>query len=346
MMPCPRGMRQIDHSELDTYASIFERDIDLVLVAALRGIEEIRELFCHAAGVTPGQVAQIRHSLATDDGREADVELRLGDPERPDVIQIENKLDAPFQPGQPESYASRRSVLAAREDIARAKAVIFCPMEYSTGTAMESFDGRVDYEEVRNVLLRHGPLAREGALVIEHAILKHRRGSSHTPVDHARTSFFEEFAELGAARGLPSVPKRPRKGGAGFLWWPRIETLPQLSLPRIYSADGAWLTAKFELGAADIELIGVLRQLDGDEIEQALLGQELELIRTDVSLLLRASAPVLDPGLPLVEQLDSARAFAQLLAQRRDWWRDIGWYLLDSIAQERGSSSPDSNSTS
>ena len=141
-----------DDDELDTYASIYERDVDLFVVCALRTSESVLELFCNSVGLSRGTAVHVRHSLTTGDGREADIELRVRIGDEVHVFQVENKLDDVFQDGQPEAYAERVRTLATQEDFSSAHSILLAPRAYLETANCDPFDavfqgGHVEIDE-------------------------------------------------------------------------------------------------------------------------------------------------------------------------------------------------------
>lgn len=318
--------------ELDTYASVYERDTDLALVMALQASMKVRRLFADAAGWTECSLLDVKHSVPTSDGREADIELRLGTSERLYVIQIENKLDCAFQPDQPESYAQRARELKERHGV-EAKAILFCPERYARAAKESStpFHERVSYESVRDTLLSEGPWARQAALLLEHGILKHRRSGSQSPEDPQVTRFFARFADLAASEGLPEVPPVGRKAGAGFLWYPREGTLTQPGgWTRASGSEGAWLVAKLVKGCADIELTGVLPHVLPARLRAALEDQPVEVVVGDKSVQLRKRTAAVDPAHSLIDQFDQVADFVRCLVDLRAWWERTGRAVVEA----------------
>lgn len=320
--------------DLDTFASVSERDIDMVLVMALRASARCRQLFAAAVATTSSDLVAVRHSVATEDGREADIELRLGTPGQEVLIEIENKLSALFQPGQAASYSARTVVNQQADGVEHARAVLVAPAKYleTATTSASEFDGMVSYEEVRDALLLEGDWSRTASLMVEHAIRQHRRGYKASPDSEARTRFFNTFADLAAAEGLPELTLGPRKPGAGFLWYPRHGTLTQPTGWKYKAAaHGAWLGAKFIHGHADIELTGISPFLDVDAVQAALSESDWLLVLSDAkSARLRSRAPVLDPDQSVMSQFDNVADFVQALVRIRDWWERDGVGLISS----------------
>ncbi|MBL8857788.1 MAG: hypothetical protein JNL28_04690 [Planctomycetes bacterium] len=325
---------EFSDSELDSFNAVYERDIDIALVVALRASAAVRGLFAGAMGSAATNLVNVRNSVPTPDGREADIELVLASHTGSVTIEIENKLDASFQSEQVESYLKRAMD-------AKSFAILVAPHQYLAASQVSAtrFHGTVRYEDVRDTLLADGNWGRSIALLLEHAIRQHRRGGRMSPDSLPRSQFFNAFAELGANSGLPSIPDRPRKAGAGFLWYPRDVGLTQVrgwKLPN--GAHGAWLSAKFEHGSADIELTGIRSLVDLAAVRQIALETGMDLEIDKISLRFKTAAPRLNPDEPLERQSVEARHFVQRVLEARAWWeskgrRSIEACLLPSAAR-------------
>lgn len=336
----PADNRTLTADELDTFASIYERDVDITLVQSIRSCPAMRDWLRTHAGFPAAELFQVHHSLSTSDQREADIEVRFGDPEAAYVLQIENKLDAEFQPDQQASYVARAESLTEESNVVAARCILICPERYAQSADGSAFDAVLTYEAARDLLLDEGPWGRSAALVIQHAIDKHRRGGTDAPIDEARTEFFRRFSELAHQHGLPLIPHRPRKRNAGFLWWPRAGTLRQ---PRGWNprgSHGASLSAKLIRGFADIELTGVGLVCDIRQLAAELDRQGVEFERNDPHLRVRKSAPRLDPSADLDDQREAAEAFVAATLQQHTWWHDVGCALVEDLIKE-----PDSRSS-
>ena len=116
---------------LDTYASVYERDIDFALVAAIRSPPTIRAWLCCEVGFPELSLLHVRHSWSPAQHRESDIEVRLGRPAAAYDLQIENKLDANFQQGQQAAYVNRAVALSEEPDVLEARCILFCPAAYA-----------------------------------------------------------------------------------------------------------------------------------------------------------------------------------------------------------------------
>ena len=332
-----RPMASFSSDELDTYAAVYERDVDLVLVGAARASRSFRAWLLDAVGFPTLDLLRARHSWSTADDRESDVELRFGSEPESYVLQVENKLDAAFQPGQQAAYAERAARLAEDPTVVEARCALLAPEQYARVADSAAFDVVLTYEAVRDVLDGMGPFGRESALILEHAIQKHRRGGAQRPDDPARTEFFRAFSEAAAQAGLPLVPPRPRKANAGFLWWPRAGTLEQ---PRGWAprgAHGAWLGAKLVHGSADIELTAIGARCDHGELAHRLRAPNFEVQMSGPSVRIRRGVPVVDPSLPFAAQTADSRANIEGLLELRAWWSATGRAVVEEEIERAAS---------
>ena len=315
---------------LDTYAAVYERDIDIAFVMAVRASSAVRAWLCSEVGFPELELLRVRHSWNPDQDRESDIEARFGQPDAAYVIQIENKLDAVFQPGQQAAYADRALSLSEEAEVVEARCILFCPAAYEQAADGSGFDAVLTYEQVLEVLLGEGAWGREIALLIQHAIVKHRRGGTQSPDDPTRTEFFGRFSELAQAAGLPPVPTKPRKRNAGFLWWPRRGTLKQPKNWRPRGAHGALLCAKLIHGWADIELIGVGDVCNLSELAGQLEGAGVEFEVSGSTVRIRERVPVLDPDRSLEGQRPEVDEFVGGLEKQAAWWREAGRSLVEA----------------
>jgi hypothetical protein len=318
--------------ELDTYSAIYERDVDVVLVMALRSSAAARALVCAAVGVPADPLLSVRHSLTTPDGREADVVLRTGESRRPHVVEIENKIDADFQPGQIESYRDRARASEASGDVSSARTLLLAPEGYlrTAGAVVELFHSTVSYEELRDCLRHESAWADEAALLIEHAIRQHRRGGRQSPTDDAKTTFFADFTARAEGRGLPHVPVIPRKSGAGFLWYPLEGTLVQPKGWHPGGSGGAWLVAKFDRGRADIELTRILEAIVDHESLLAALEQEPILFQAQPPrVVVHVQGEPIDLDMPIEGQMAEVDQLIECLVEARTWWDSRGRHLIE-----------------
>lgn len=173
---------------------LWEGDVDLVLVMdALVGGPITAELY-RAVGSNVGDLSVERSAWRTG-GRETDV-LITGSG---GMLLVEDKIDAPFQPLQPESY--REEVVRLRDEGVSAWAVLVCPgsrQQVYEQQAEGCFDLVISLERLAEVALDHAEqnddsLARASAAVLKAAAAP-RPGSRG--VDEERSAWGREYRDL------------------------------------------------------------------------------------------------------------------------------------------------------
>ena len=127
---------------------LYERDIDVLMQEELIFNQAVCEVFSRALRLKPRlHVTQCALSVVDQTG-ETDLLSRFTDGDKQSVLLIENKIDAAFQPTQPERYRSRANELATNGETAYC--VLIAPMRYSIGNTVATayFDACVSYEDI------------------------------------------------------------------------------------------------------------------------------------------------------------------------------------------------------
>lgn len=244
--------------ELDTYPAIYEQDVDLVIVIALRASKSVRSLFCNAARIDDRRFVAAHQSVSTLGGREADIEVHLGDPDRPNVLQIEDKIGARFTSGQPEAYGERVERIAASNEFSDVRSLLCAPSGYLANAVSECdhFDGTVSHEDLRDALIDEGCWGRELALIVQHAIQQHRRSGSAAPTDTHLTAQLRAFAAHAADVGIP-VPKIGNRAGDTQIW-------VEKGVLRTPENIDVFIRLVPDAGVVDLELYGFRPRFDED----------------------------------------------------------------------------------
>lgn len=305
--------------ELDTYPAIYEQDVDLVIVMALRASGRVRALFLEASGLVDEKLIQVRHSVSTLGGREADIEAHFGDPANPLIVQIEDKIDARFTDKQPNAYADRAATMAASDTFAGAYAVLCAPQGYLDGAPAERdfFDHCVSHESLRDALLEEGAWGRELALIVEHAIVQHRRSSGVAPTDAELISQLRKFAARAADVALP-IPTIGNRSGSTQIWVGKEALRPIVG-------TAAYLRLVPDRGVVDIELYGLRPRFDADSFRAADPNDlEWQLSRNNVYVWLEPPGPNLDLKQPLETQATDVADLWLRAGRLRDWWESQG----------------------
>lgn len=320
-------------SELDTFHAVYERDVDLALVLALRASSAVRGVFARAVGCAGSELVSLRSSATNEDGREADLEIVFARGPVPVLVEIENKLDAPFGDGQVDAYVARVAARRGRDGEGTAHAVLFAPQRYLETSRSDAarFDATVSYEIVRDTVVSESDWGRGIALLIQHAIEQHRRGGKSSPDDPACTDFFARFSTAAEERGLPTLPRKGRKRSAGFLWFPRDTALTQIRGWRPRNASqGTYLGAKFQLGRASVDVSGGRPVVDFEGLERALDAEPVEVECDALSIRLSLRAPTLDPLSPYDDQVAAVLEFVNKLETLRRWWETRGRAIVEN----------------
>lgn len=128
---------------------IAERDIDLLLLEEFVASPDFSSWFLSLIGQsTEAALSEASRSVKTDTG-ESDLELTFEGKGGTVKLLIENKVDAVFQPNQPQRYAARADGHKEGGQYSAVVTVIMAPEAYF-GDESETygFDARVTYEDV------------------------------------------------------------------------------------------------------------------------------------------------------------------------------------------------------
>lgn len=128
---------------------VCERDVDLLLLEEFVASADFRTWFLSQIGVEhTALLSEACRSVKTVNG-ESDVELTFVARTRTVKILIENKVDAAFQPNQPQRYLERASEYRRGDTSWEVVTVIMAPAVYfGNEPANFGFDAKVTYEAV------------------------------------------------------------------------------------------------------------------------------------------------------------------------------------------------------
>jgi hypothetical protein len=156
---------------------LYERDIDVLLQEELIFNEAVCDVLSSALGFkAPLQVSECSLSVVDGTG-ETDLLARFVIDGKSGVLLIENKIDAAFQPMQPERYKARANRMAAGGQAAYC--LLIAPTRYTDGNAAATqFDACVSYEDVARAI---------GSQNTERA--KHRAALLLRAVQQAKSSY-------------------------------------------------------------------------------------------------------------------------------------------------------------
>ena len=197
-----------------------ERDIDLLICSELRlDGGPLQELLVGRwnGGAARLQGAWISHWDGND---ETDIVALFRSGERTLALLIENKIDAEFQPAQPERYRNRaqrwRESSGPGWDV---ETVLLAPSGYFGHEGSEVFDRQLSYENVIQVLSQSQDQRTVFlANALQKGIESHRRGYLWE-VDEVRTEVWRAFWEIATQETPRLRMRRPdeKPGRAGFI---------------------------------------------------------------------------------------------------------------------------------
>lgn len=157
-----------------------ESDVDLVLVLdAHRRGPLAQALFARVGLPFEGPITAARSTSRNAGNRETDVEIRAGGA----VLLVEDKIDAPFTPGQAESY--RDAVTELRDGGVAAGAVLVCPQRRIDRYLPSNDDDRfvaMSLEELIEIADAAGDSFSTAAAVVLRAATETRPGPVGDPL--------------------------------------------------------------------------------------------------------------------------------------------------------------------
>ncbi|MFA7158996.1 MAG: PD-(D/E)XK nuclease family protein [Kiritimatiellia bacterium] len=128
---------------------ICERDIDLLLLEEVVASSDFRSWFLSQIGIKEHiSLIEASRSVKTANG-ESDLELTIKVAGGAIRVLVENKVDAAFQPNQPERYTDRANEYEKSGKYQRVVTVVIAPKVYFSDDAENiGFDVRLTYESV------------------------------------------------------------------------------------------------------------------------------------------------------------------------------------------------------
>jgi PD-(D/E)XK nuclease superfamily len=197
---------------------LYERDIDVLLQEELIFNQSVCEIFSRALGLqSPLQVTQCALSVVDQTG-ETDLLARFANGEKQGVLLIENKIDAAFQPTQPERYRARAGEMAQSGEAVYC--ILIAPKRYAAGNeeAIAHFDACVAYEDVvEAVEAAQTDRAKHRAALLRRAVEQARSSYVVIPAPQVTTMWQRIFEIAEKEFPLLKMKAPTEKGGAS--WW-------------------------------------------------------------------------------------------------------------------------------
>ena len=234
---------------------VCERDIDLLLMEEFVASPEFRSWFLCEVGVEhPAELIEAYRSVKTMNG-ESDLELTFHSSSGLIKILVENKVDAAFQPNQPERYSERADGYRALKKYQEALTVVVAPEVYfgDDGSAF-GFDAKVTYDDALAWFEQAEIGARKDykLAILRGAIDRARRGWKlvpHRGVGDFWRAYWELCEEIAPELSMP-VPKAEIPAESHFMRF-RPALLPA----------GVSLWHKVAYGHVDLQFAGMGNKL-------------------------------------------------------------------------------------
>jgi len=152
---------------------LHERDIDVLLQEELIFNEHLRQLFAQSLGMKTGlQVQRCRLSVIDSTG-ETDLFAEFASGPHKCALLIENKIDAEFQPRQPERYKERARGLVDHVEFESVLCVLIAPRRYIAASpeGISHFDAIVSYEDISAAIAQEAtPRSQHRAALLLRAV--------------------------------------------------------------------------------------------------------------------------------------------------------------------------------
>ncbi|MET4320311.1 hypothetical protein [Bradyrhizobium sp. RT5a] len=196
---------------------LYERDIDVLLQEELIFNEGVCNVFSTALGLdAPLRISECSLSVVDGTG-ETDLFARFQVGGKRGVFLIENKIDAAFQPTQPERYKARANEMASVGQ--SAYCVLIAPARYMDGNAAAvHFDACVAYEDVaRAINAQDTERAKHRAALLLRAV--HQSKSSYIIIPAPKvTTMWQRIYEVARVEFPALGMKAPTEKGEQS-WW-------------------------------------------------------------------------------------------------------------------------------
>ena len=268
-----------------------ERDIDLLICSELHGGGgPLHKLFMGAWNDGNGEFGGAWVSHWEDDG-ETDIVALFTSATGDLWLLIENKIDAEFQPDQPERYrarAERWKTLMSLED--EVETVLFAPDGYLENEGSEIFDRQVSYDEVVAALAESSDnrtlfLAR----TLQSGIRSHRQAYQPLHSD-STTELWNAIWEMANTKTPQLRMKKPgsKPADAGF-----IHLVAAVGVTTAETRGRARIVYKPRRSRADLQFSGLPKSTLVNAVD-GILNEDMEVALTERSAIIRIQVPAVD----------------------------------------------------
>jgi hypothetical protein len=211
-----------DRDDMETNDEIlprlYERDIDVLLQEELIFNGILRAVFVTALSLSDElQINQCGLSVVDVTG-ETDLVADFSSGTMRGKILIENKIDAAFQPLQPQRYKDR--VEAIKQQGHSCYCVLIAPSSYlrSNPEGISYFNGTISYEDLASAIgAESTPRANYRAALVMRAVEQAKKSYILIPAENV-TAFWNRVYQLACAEYPELKMKRPGKKGSYSHW--------------------------------------------------------------------------------------------------------------------------------
>jgi hypothetical protein len=199
---------------------LYERDIDVILQEELLFNEHLGVLIAKALRLGP-DIEFTRCDLSvSDDTGETDVLAHFKSGNVTGCLLIENKIDAQFQPRQPERYRERALSHMAADPESKALSILVAPQTYiqNGGDSVAFFDAMLSYEEIAGAIKCDcGPRSAHRAALLLRAVDQARKAYVLVPSEQVGDLWGRIYAV--ASKEFPSLRMAaPGEKGSHSKW--------------------------------------------------------------------------------------------------------------------------------
>ena len=308
--------------QLETYSTVTEAEIDMTIATALWASESVwawiwKEI--SSTDLDPPRLISAQRSSSVAGGREADVRVLAGAASRPVIVEIEDKIDAAFTPGQAQAYADRVRSYRGQSNVEDAFAVLIAPSFYIDRLDADDascFDATISLEAVRDKLAEESAWGHSISLVIQTAVSGGRHGGGE---DGALTASLRLFAARASSVGLKPPVVNPRQSSTEL--WFGLDHLVQVNDDENKYAA---LRVLPDRGTVEIELYGLRDMLNTETLRQDLGPPDPAMFLTERNVRLRRIATPIDLERDLGDQQGEIDRLWQTIRDLADWWNTQG----------------------
>jgi hypothetical protein len=199
---------------------LYERDIDVLLQEELVFNRKVCEVISEALRLKGALCVQQCRLSVVDQTGETDLFAHFSIGDQQGVLLIENKIDAAFQPHQPERYRERAAKVAREHGSELIYCVLVSPARFNPGNEalIAHFDTRISYEDLAAAIAAEStPRAEHRARLLLRAVEQARSPYILTPSVEV-TSMWERIFDL-ANNEFPLLRMKAPNSKGGQSWW-------------------------------------------------------------------------------------------------------------------------------